>query len=84
MLITRYHKILWTITIKRKRPCVIILIFFIRIKINKKKKQNVSTCQISNDNMPLPPALAKKLATRGILTENEGKRNKYIIMNDVH
>lgn len=23
--------------------------------------------------MPLPPALAKKLATRGILTENEGK-----------
>jgi len=23
--------------------------------------------------MPLPPALAKKLATRGILTESEGK-----------
>lgn len=23
--------------------------------------------------MPLPPALVKKLATRGILTENEGK-----------
>jgi hypothetical protein len=23
--------------------------------------------------MPLPPALAKKLATRGILSENEGK-----------
>jgi len=24
--------------------------------------------------MPLPPALAKKLATRGILTENEGSK----------
>jgi len=29
--------------------------------------------------MPLPPALAKKLATRGILTENEGYINKYTI-----
>lgn len=28
------------------------------------------------DVMPLPPALAKKLATRGILTENEGKIHK--------
>jgi len=30
--------------------------------------------------MPLPPALAKKLATRGILTENEGKILYYDII----
>jgi len=39
--------------------------------------------------MPLPPALAKKLATRGILTENEGKNMcaylvyKYIILKKI-
>jgi len=36
--------------------------------------------------MPLPPALAKKLATRGILTENEGKlytKNVLLYYNNI-
>lgn len=33
--------------------------------------------------MPLPPALAKKLATRGILSENEGKCETFSVLGHV-
>lgn len=57
----------------------------IRIKTNFYFSTNIANLNFSKTlykfdwgTMPLPPALAKKLATRGILTENEG-----IIINQI-